>query len=256
MSNFLTLYNPNHDDQKFLKEEKLIFTNIINYTKPNKGLELFILNNFLNDISSGQQIRTVLQRIYGIGHTRSFNFSVQMNYFTDSISFKYLTKEHYDLISDLFEECPFVLKSKLKQIKRINIANYKLINCYKGIRHSLYLPVRGQRTHSNAHVARYLSSGTFEYVPRGPSTKLKRLSKYSRRKDYILDASTARYKRLLNKSYMEFQKNNKHLFKHLAKKNKLGVFGKLYKDKQKVAKQKIKDKAKKLKKLLKTAKKN
>jgi small subunit ribosomal protein S13 len=255
MSKYLTFYNPNHDDQKFLKQEKLIFKNTINYTKPQKGYELFILNNFLSDISANQQIRTILQRIYGIGHTRSFNFSVHMNYYSDSISFKYLNRQHYDLISDLFEDCQFLLKGGLKQIKRINIANYKLINCYKGIRHSLYLPVRGQRTHSNAHVARYLSSGTFEYVPRRPASKVKKLSKYSRRKDYIRDASTARYNRLLTKNYMEFQKNNKHLFKHLARRNQLGVFNKIFKDKQKVAKQKLKDKAKKIKTVLKLAKK-
>jgi hypothetical protein len=49
-----------------------------------------------------------------------------------------------------------------------------------------------------------------------------------------------RYQRLLNKNYVEFRKNNKNLFKQLQKKNKLGVFGKLHKEKLKQAKAKLK----------------
>ena len=100
----------------------------------------------------------------------------------------------------------------------------------------MYLPVRGQRTHSNAHVARYLGSGTFEYVPKKPSKKTKKLSKYSRRKPFLVEASQSRYQRLLNKNYVEFSKTNPLQFKYLLKKNKLGVFSKIYKDKQKVLK--------------------
>ncbi len=36
--------------------------------------------------------------------------------------------------------------------ERINFL--KEINCYRGLRHSLHLPVRGQRTHTNSRTAR------------------------------------------------------------------------------------------------------
>jgi len=93
-------------------------------------------------------------------------------------------------------------------------------------------------------VARYLGSGTFEYVPKTPSLKLKRLSKFSRRKPFILQASIARYNRLLSKNYVEFSKTNKRMMNQLAKKNKLGTFSKIFKEKQKLAKEKKKKKKK------------
>jgi len=236
------LYNPNQKGGQFIKQEKDLAKNLVKAPRAiaTKSLEMFMLNGFLRNISPNQHIQAILQRIYGIGQTRAFLLSLNITYFQDSISFKNLTFSHQDLLSDLFDELKYTLQNWLKNIKKTNISTYKLINCYKGVRHSLYLPVRGQRTHSNAHVARYLGSGTFEYVPQGPSTKLKKLSKYSRRKVFLVDASNARYNRLLNKNYVEFAKKNKKLFKHLLKKNKLGVFGKLYKEKTKLAKIKAK----------------
>jgi small subunit ribosomal protein S13 len=190
-----------------------------------------------NESSNRNRInKKIKERIYGLGARRTIDLSVYFTYFSTSLFFKDLTMSHQYLLADLLEENNFLLKHQLQLRKKLNIAHYKSINCYKGIRHTLYLPVRGQRTHSNAHVARYLGSGTFEYVPKVPSSKVKRLSKFSRRKDFILDASSARYRRLLNKNYVEFSKTNPLQFKYLLKKNKLGVFSKIYKDKQKVLK--------------------
>jgi len=240
----LILYNPNLQEQRFVKQEKEALKTLTNSNYKNKvkgkRFELFILNGFLKNIKANQNLQAILQRIYGLGARRTIDLSVYFTYFSTSLFFKGLTMSHQYLLADLLEENNFLLKHQLQLRKKLNIAHYKSINCYKGIRHTLYLPVRGQRTHSNAHVARYLGSGTFEYVPKVPSSKVKRLSKFSRRKDFILDASSARYRRLLNKNYVEFTKKNKKLFKHLVKKNKLGVFGKLFKEKQKIAKEKAK----------------
>ena len=246
----LQLYNnPNIITNQFVKQEKEIYKKINIKTlmletakeKSNKkDLKLFILNNFIINIHGNQQIQTILQKLYGIGFTRSFLFSINITYFYSGIAFKKLNYIHYKLLVNLFENANFLIKAELAFIKKDNISQYKLIKCYRGIRHSLYLPVRGQRTHTNAHVARYLGSGTFEYVATRPSSKLKRLSKYSRRKKFLVDASNSRYNRLLNKNYVEFQKKNKHRFKYLVKKNRLGVFGKIFKEKQKLAKSKSK----------------
>jgi small subunit ribosomal protein S13 len=251
----LKLYNnPNQITNQFVKQEKEIYkkmnikTLILETAKEKsnkKGLKLFILNNFIINIHGNQQIQTILQRVFGIGFMRSFLFSINITYFNAGIAFKRLTASHYKILVNLFEQANYLLKSELIFIKKDNVSQYKAIKCYRGIRHSLYLPVRGQRTHTNAHVARYLGSGTFEYVATRPSLKLKRLSKYSRRKKFLVDASNSRYNRLLTKNYVEFQKKNKYTFKYLVKKNRLGVFGKIFKEKQKLAK----TKAKKLKKL-------
>ena len=44
--------------------------------------------------------------------------------------------------------------SKLKTIKQQNIFKLKDMSCYRGIRHTRQLPVRGQRTSTNAKTCR------------------------------------------------------------------------------------------------------
>lgn len=239
----LILYKPNRLDDKSIKAQKELFKTFLNTDKqqqPKKEMRLFILNDFLVNVFDTQTMLAVLQKIYGIGATRAALLSYQVTYNTQPMVLRQLTTTHFQKVADLLESKNLMLKNQLQLIKKTNISLYKFVNCNRGLRHLRYLPVRGQRTHSNAHVARYLGSGTFEFVPTKPSQKLKKLSKYSRRKGYLVDASQSRYQRLLTKNYVEFQKNNKHLFKHLVKKNKLGVFGKIFKEKAKVAKNKAK----------------
>jgi len=239
---YLQRYNPNINYQHFLDEEKELFKSftVIRKFAVKKPMELFILNDFVRGIYNSQPIHIMLQQIYGIGYARAWLLSQPITYFPDCIASKKLTPMHHQWVANSLEDLNFLVKADLKLIKKVNISFYKFIKCNRGIRHLRYLPVRGQRTHSNGHVARYLGSGTFEFVPTRPSTKLKKLSKYSRRKSFLVAASQSRYKRLLNKNYVEFQKNNKYLFRHLAKKNKLGVFGKILKEKTKLAKHKAK----------------
>jgi small subunit ribosomal protein S13 len=47
---------------------------------------------------------------------------------------------------------------RLKRIIGANIKNLIDINSYKGIRHSMFLPVRGQRTRTNSGTRRSLRS--------------------------------------------------------------------------------------------------
>ena len=232
---------PNLLKEKFNKQEQLLLKKGEIVAKTNKSFELFLLNDFVTGIRDNQHIPAILQKIYGMGFTRSFQISIIITYSNDIITFKRLTKRHCNLISDLLDKYNFCLKNWLYYVKKINIAVYKASGCYRGDRHSKYLPVRGQRTQTNAHVARYIGSGTFEYVPKTPGTKKnKKLSKYSRRKPFLVLASNSRFQRLLNKSFIEYVKKNKKKFKQLVKKNKLGVFTKLFKEKQKLKKAKLK----------------
>ena len=47
-------------------------------------------------------------------------------------------------------EKEFVVEGDLRREMRQNIQRLIEINCYRGIRHRRGLPVRGQRTHTNA----------------------------------------------------------------------------------------------------------
>lgn len=236
-------YNPIAVDKKFVPLEKAVYLKpsfLPNEKTEKYYSELIILDSMLRRIKNTQNVQTFLQRIYGYGLVRACKVGLLYSFGKEGFAFYELNNIHKRLIVNKVERKDYLLKNRLKDIKKRNISLLKLISCYRGLRHSLYLPVRGQRTHSNAHVARYLGSRTFEYVPTVPSTKIKKLSKFSRRKKHLVTASVIRYQRLLNKNYVEFRKNNKNLFKQLQKKNKLGVFGKLHKEKLKQAKAKLK----------------
>lgn len=48
------------------------------------------------------------------------------------------------------------LESLLRRKQIQSVQNLIKMNCYRGLRHKLGLPVRGQRTHTNSNTIRYL----------------------------------------------------------------------------------------------------
>jgi Ribosomal protein S13 len=62
---------------------------------------------------------------------------------------KDLTPEEIKAIEDVIRE-KYVVEGDLRKIIANNIKKLIEINCYRGIRHKRGLPVRGQRTRTNA----------------------------------------------------------------------------------------------------------
>ena len=240
-------YNPISLNKNFLTQEKILYKqNFFSvYKKTKYYFNLIMLNSIVHNINSRQNLQAFLQRIYGYGLSRSLKIALLFAYGKHTYSFDTLNKRHKTVMLRLVEKNTYLLDDKLQELRKNNITRLRAINCYRGVRHALYLPVRGQRTHSNAHIARYRASGTFEYVPRRPgANKIKSLSKFTRRKKHVVIASISRHARLLHKSYNEFRKHNKTLFKQLEKKNKLGAFSRIHKEKLKLDKAKSKVKRK------------
>lgn len=61
----------------------------------------------------------------------------------------FFTSRHFTQIAALIEK-DFIIEGKLKRIEATNIQTLISISAYRGIRHVRRLPVRGQRTHTNA----------------------------------------------------------------------------------------------------------
>jgi small subunit ribosomal protein S13 len=243
-------YNPISLNDKFVAKEKNLykqnFFSAFVYKKTKYYFYLIMLNSIIHNINSRQNLQAFLQRIYGYGLSRSLKIALLFAYGKHSYSFDTLNKRHRSVMMRLVEKNKYLLQNKLKDLRKKNITRLRAINCYRGFRHAFYLPVRGQRTHTNAHIARYRSSGTFEYVPRRPGAgKIKMLSKFTRRKKHIVVKSMSRHARLLQKNYNEFRKHNKALFKQLERKNKLGAFSRIHKEKLKLDKAKLKAKKRK-----------
>ena len=90
--------------------------------------------------------------MYGIGKNLSNHICSQMG-FSDNIRINQLTNKQIEKLATFISQ-HFLIGSELKQQKRKNKNRLIQIASYRGFRHSEGLPLRGQRTHSNAKTSR------------------------------------------------------------------------------------------------------
>jgi small subunit ribosomal protein S13 len=186
-------------------------------------------------ISVKKPITVALPNIYGIGYSRA-NLLRRVRGAHPLQTLRHTTKIQRKFWMHTLKKT-FLLGSLLKQLKRTNIKRLKYIKCNRGLRHSWFLPTRGQRTHSNHRTSRYLMSGTWQCVPTGPAVKFKKVSKYVRHKAFLVEGSNAAYHKLLQRNFTLLQKNKRY-FKQLTRQGKLAQFAKLAKQKTKSKKTK------------------
>ena len=100
------------------------------------------------DIPADKRIVTSLTYIYGIGPTvaRGVLKEAQIE---ESVKAKNLTEDEVSRIAGVIDRnCQ--VEGQLRRFVQANIARLRDIGCYRGLRHRRGLPVRGQRTRSNA----------------------------------------------------------------------------------------------------------
>lgn len=99
------------------------------------------------NLPSDRPIKIGLTSIYGIGRARAEKIAEEAGVSPDT-RVKELTEKE---VSDLRREVEqFMVEGDLRRRIHANIQRLKDINVYRGIRHKRRLPVRGQKTRSNA----------------------------------------------------------------------------------------------------------
>ncbi len=88
-----------------------------------------------------------LTYIYGIGRTRSRQIC-QVAGIEPQTKVRDLTEEQLDTIRS--EVAKFTIEGDLRREVSLNIKRLLDLGCYRGLRHRRGLPVRGQRTKTNA----------------------------------------------------------------------------------------------------------
>jgi small subunit ribosomal protein S13 len=88
-----------------------------------------------------------LTSIYGVGRTRASNICMALG-LNPAQKVKELTEADIDRIRD--EVSKYVVEGDLRRETAINIKRLMDLGCYRGLRHRRGLPVRGQRTRTNA----------------------------------------------------------------------------------------------------------
>ncbi|HEY5713795.1 MAG TPA: 30S ribosomal protein S13 [Candidatus Gracilibacteria bacterium] len=100
-------------------------------------------------IPTEKRLIIALQYIYGIGPKRSQEVCEKTK-LDQSIRVKDLTPDQEELLRKTLTEGGWLLESDLKRDISSNIKRLKDIGSYRGFRHARSLPVRGQRTKTNA----------------------------------------------------------------------------------------------------------
>ena len=104
-----------------------------------------------------------LTYIYGIGRTIAKEICKKAN-IDEMKKVADLTMEEEKILRDIVQN-EYVVEGALRTQIAMNIKRLMEIGCYRGLRHKRGLPVRGQRTHTNARTRK---------GPRGSSIKKKK----------------------------------------------------------------------------------
>ena len=100
------------------------------------------------DIPNAKRIEIALTYIYGIGRKSANDILAKTGIDPDPRA-KDLTEDEIAKLRDEIENS-YTVEGDLRRDVALNIKRMVEINCYRGIRHRKGLPVRGQRTKTNA----------------------------------------------------------------------------------------------------------
>lgn len=100
------------------------------------------------DIPNQKRIEVALTYIYGIGLTSAKKILASTGINPDTRA-KDLTDDDIAKLRDEIEN-NYTVEGDLRRETAMNIKRLVEVNCYRGIRHRKGLPVRGQRTKTNA----------------------------------------------------------------------------------------------------------
>ncbi len=103
-------------------------------------------------IPDNKQVWVSLTYIYGIGPSTSYEVLSKAN-IEPTTRVKDLTDSEISRIQDVIGN-DLVIEGELQRIVSGNIKRLKDINAYRGLRHKVNLPSRGQRTKTNARTRR------------------------------------------------------------------------------------------------------
>lgn len=99
------------------------------------------------DLPRNKSMRIALRAIYGVGPKVAVDVLAAVGIDPEKSS-NDITEEQVQQIRTALDE--YTVEGDLRREIALNIKRLKDLGCYRGIRHRKGLPVRGQRTHTNA----------------------------------------------------------------------------------------------------------
>ena len=108
---------------------------------------------FESELSQNQSILFALVSIFGIGKSHANLFCKKLG-FSSNLKVKDLSKEQITKLIKLLEASNKIIGNDLKKLRLLKTKKLLSIKSYKGLRRKYGLPLRGQRTHTNAKTSR------------------------------------------------------------------------------------------------------
>jgi small subunit ribosomal protein S13 len=105
------------------------------------------------ELPNNKRIEAALPYLYGVGLSRSKKI-LHLAKIDGNIRVKDLSDADISKIREAMEKLKVMVEGDLRRVVSQNIKRLIDIKCYKGIRHMKKLPVRGQRTKTNARTKR------------------------------------------------------------------------------------------------------
>jgi len=120
------------------------------------------------DLPPAKRVVVSLQYIYGIGNKSAHDIVTRAGVDLATRT-KDLTEEQTRAIREIIET-DYKVEGDLRREVTMNIKRLMDLGCYRGLRHRKSLPVRGQRTHTNARTRKGPKRGIIRPKATAPTT--------------------------------------------------------------------------------------
>ena len=109
------------------------------------------------NIPTNKRVVIALQYIHGIGPSMAKDITEKVN-ITPERRVNQLSDAEVLMIREVIDR-DFIVEGDLRRETAMNIKRLMDLGCYRGLRHRRGLPVRGQRTHTNARTSQGSGEG-------------------------------------------------------------------------------------------------
>jgi small subunit ribosomal protein S13 len=108
---------------------------------------------FESELPKNKSILFALTNIFGVGKLNSFLLCKKLG-FSQNLKITDLSQKQIIKLIKNIESSNLILASDLKKERFLKLKKLLSIKSYKGLRRNQGLPIRGQRTHTNARTSR------------------------------------------------------------------------------------------------------
>ena len=115
------------------------------------------------EISENKTLRFALQEVFGLGKKTSKTICYKLG-FSENFKVRDMSKEQVLSLIKLIETSTLLINNDLRKKTSTLLKTLITIKAYRGLRRLNNLPVRGQRTHTNAKTAKRFKKNKSNFV--------------------------------------------------------------------------------------------